>query len=264
MFDEKTCQELKAYVYMLIDPRDDQRKPFYVGKGNNNRVFDHVKTAIKDGDILSLKYDLINEIQKKHTVEHLIVRHGLSDKEAYHLECGIIDVIEHLGFPLTNIVNGHNSLEKGIMTTDMVVARNKADHLTNMDSDCVIININKTYKRNSGQNAVYQATKETWRMSDPKNKIKFVLSEYRGLIVEVFEVEEWYTKTRKSGPNSKLPNKEYEGWGFNGKVADEIIRKKYIYKSIAHLKKKGASNVIKYSNVVNLRTAAIASDAVIG
>ena len=21
-FDEKTCQELKAYVYMLIDPRD--------------------------------------------------------------------------------------------------------------------------------------------------------------------------------------------------------------------------------------------------
>lgn len=36
MFDEKTIQHLKYYVYMLIDPADN--KPFYIGKGVQNRV----------------------------------------------------------------------------------------------------------------------------------------------------------------------------------------------------------------------------------
>lgn len=39
MFDEKTKQKLKKYVYMLIDPRDN--RPFYIGQGVNDRVFDH-------------------------------------------------------------------------------------------------------------------------------------------------------------------------------------------------------------------------------
>ena len=38
-------------------------------------------------------------------------------------------------------------------------------------------------------NPIYQATKETWLISEWKlPQIKYVLSEYRGLIVEVFEV----------------------------------------------------------------------------
>ena len=39
----------------------------------------------------------------------------------------------------------------------------------------------------------------------------------------------------------------YEGWGFNGKIAHEAIRNKYINKSIAHLKKRGQANPIRYS-----------------
>ena len=46
MFDEKTQQALGYYVYMLIDPSNN--KPFYVGKGKNNRVFDHIEYAFKN------------------------------------------------------------------------------------------------------------------------------------------------------------------------------------------------------------------------
>ena len=46
MFDEKTKSELKFYVYLLINP--ETKTPFYVGKGQGNRVFDHLNDA-KDG-----------------------------------------------------------------------------------------------------------------------------------------------------------------------------------------------------------------------
>lgn len=38
-FSQKTKEELKYYVYALIDPRNN--KIFYVGKGNSNRFFSY-------------------------------------------------------------------------------------------------------------------------------------------------------------------------------------------------------------------------------
>ena len=43
MFDQITSEKLKFYVYCLIDPRDD--KPFYIGKGKGNRVFEHAESS---------------------------------------------------------------------------------------------------------------------------------------------------------------------------------------------------------------------------
>lgn len=40
-FSEEVCERLGNYVYRLIDPRNGET--FYVGKGRNNRVFDHAE-----------------------------------------------------------------------------------------------------------------------------------------------------------------------------------------------------------------------------
>lgn len=75
MFDEKTQKALGYYVYMLIDPRDD--RPFYVGKGVGNRIFNHVKNAIDNPTNSDEKCDVIRKIGPG-KVRHVIVTHGLA------------------------------------------------------------------------------------------------------------------------------------------------------------------------------------------
>lgn len=61
IFDENTCLKLGYYVYMLVDPRDN--RPFYVGKGTNNRVFDHILQALNDcTGIKNEKFETIRSI----------------------------------------------------------------------------------------------------------------------------------------------------------------------------------------------------------
>lgn len=252
MFDEKTRQELKFYVYVLIDPQDD--KPFYIGKGIDNRVFNHLACALADTDTSTAKYDKIREIiQREQNVKHVIVRHGLTENEAFQIEASLIDTLTYCGLLLSNIVGGHNSIEKGLMTSEEVIRLYNAQQLNQIGNDCGLININKTYRRGNGTNPIYQATKETWFKIGNMLERKYVLSEYRGLIVEVFEVENWYEKQR---PKNKTIGKDDKGkkiqiqidaigYGFDGKPAPDEIRNIYINKSIAHKKIRGQANPVR-------------------
>ena len=205
MFDPKTIAELKCYVYLLINPAS--KTPFYVGKGTGNRIFNHLQNA-KDGKRGTDKLTEIQHILEQNLeVEHVIVRHGLNDKTAFNIEAALIDTFKYIPsfktFVRGNIQGGINSIEKGLMNAEEIARKYNAEPLDRMTKECVIININSSYKRASGENRIYQATKEIWKMKDP----------------------------RKS-------------YGFDGQVAPDIIRDKYINKSVAHKKKHGASNPI--------------------
>ena len=247
MFDEKSRQQLKYYVYMLLDPTDN--KPFYVGKGTDNRVFNHLACALTDIDTSNAKYDKIREItQTGQTVKHIIVRHGLSESEAFQIEASLIDTLTYCVLLLSNKVVGHNSIEKGLMTSEEIVRLYNAQPLDKIGTDCILININRKYERGKGGQSIYQTTKETWTIRKSRlSQLKYVLSEYRGLIVEVFKVEEWYEKERGYLPHSKKYGQTKVGYGFNGVPAPDEIRNLYINKSIAHTKKRGAASAIRYN-----------------
>lgn len=88
-FDTLTQGKLQYYVYCLIDPDTD--KPFYVGKGKGNRVFEHAMGAIK-GSKESDKIGKINAIRcAGMRVKHVIIRHGLTENEAFKIESTLID-----------------------------------------------------------------------------------------------------------------------------------------------------------------------------
>ena len=246
MFDEKTKQNLKFYVYFLIDP--DTGSPFYIGKGKDNRVFNHMECAL-ESETSTDKYEKIREILNSNKkLEHIIVRHGLTEKVAFEIEASLIDTFDYINQGITNIAGGHKSIEKGLMTSDEIKRLYNADKLSEIENNCIIININKKYERGAGKNSIYEATKETWTIDKRKlNRLKYVLSEYRGLIVEVFEVEEWYEKERGYLPSSKKFGQTKIGYGFVGKIADNNIRNRYVNKSISHIKRRGAASVIRYN-----------------
>ena len=235
-FDHKTSEQIGYYVYCLIDPRTD--KPFYIGKGKGNRVFAHAQDAL-DSIAETDKLNTIREIKSSgNDVNHIIIQHGLNEETAFAIESALIDFAECFNIGLSNLVLGHKSYAFGLMTAEEIQRKYSAEPLKELDNGCVIININKTYKRAKGSKNYYEATKEAWAISDKRiPTIKYVLSEYRGFIVEVFKVDNdgWYKIKDHNGR---------QRWGFNGRPAPENIRSKYLNCSIN--KKRGAANPITF------------------
>ena len=257
VFDEKTILELKAYVYALFDPLED--RPFYIGKGRGNRVFQHVEGAILE-DKESNKYEKIREIRDRgenNRVKHTLVRHGMSDEVAFEVESALIDLANRTGANLTNEVTGHNSIENGMMSADDVMRKYNAQPLNELLHSVAIININKKYKlvrdealqvntKYSGKDLIYESVKQAWVMGKRRDSVEYVLAEYRGIIVEVYEVIEIINN--ESNPERWYKVTGYKNrWGFHGRRASDNIRDNYLNKSIAHHKKRGAANPIRYS-----------------
>ena len=81
--------------------------------------------------------------------------------------------------------------------------------------------------------------------------IKIVLF-FDGANIRVFEVKNWYPKKRLKNKTIDKERKikiqvEVIGRGFDGVVAPDEIRNLYINKSVAHIKQKGAAQVIRYN-----------------
>lgn len=242
MFDNLTITKLGFYVYALLNPLTN--KVFYIGKGLENRVFAHKNEVLENrSNLTSLKSIEIREIlDKKLDIKHLIIRHGLTEKEAFLVEATLIDYHNFSSEKLTNEVAGHQSRFYGIKTTDELIRQYNTPKLDSLFHKVIIININKKYAIAKSSNlSIYEATKESWVMSkDRFEELEYALAEFEGIIIGVYKINNWY-------PSKTNNNKRNYRWGFNGDEASIEIKEIYFNKSIQHIKKKGAANPIRYN-----------------
>lgn len=113
-FSENTQAKLQYYIYCLVNPLNHQI--FYIGKGINNRVFDHEIEAEKN---INKEHEKIQEIKNiwnhNQQVERYIIRSGMDEHEAFVAEETIIAMLKlmqnkqlHIS-QLSNIVEGHQT-----------------------------------------------------------------------------------------------------------------------------------------------------------
>ncbi|MDA3791275.1 MAG: hypothetical protein PF503_22605 [Desulfobacula sp.] len=87
----------------------------------------------------------------------------------------------------------------------------------------------------------------------PERKADYAFFVYRGEVKEVFAIKSWYPACTLTYNTRNIQDAirkvKVEGrWEFEGKIAEDNIRNKYIGKSVKHYLPYGASNPIVYIN----------------
>jgi hypothetical protein len=235
-FPASMVEKLGYYVYLLSDPETE--KVFYVGKGVGNRIFAHVNSALIN-PIETEKIEKIKKIQSKgFEIKHEILRHGLTEKEAYEVEAALID---YIGLPeLTNIVTGHETFYRGRMTVNELLALYEAKPIV-IKEPSILIRVNKLYERNIYEDELYEITRGNWVLSERRNKAKYGFAIYNGTVRQVYRINSWFTVSARS-----KKQKKQQRWRFEGEIAEDM--QCYVGGSVESYLKKGAQNPITYIN----------------
>lgn len=233
---QSTIEKLGYYVYLLIDPLTGQ--PFYVGKGCGNRINQHLFGALETDTEETSKIKKIRDLQKSGLeIEHIVLRHGLTEKEAFEVEAAVIDCIGIKN--LTNIVCGHHSSVRGKMALKNIKIEYEAVDAF-FDEPVVLIRINRLFRFDMPASELYDATRGDWKVGSRAKIAHIACAVFGGIIREVYSIREWQF----------VPGKKR--WKFDGEIASQEIRNKYADKNVARYWRRGSQNPIKYEGFPSL------------
>jgi len=240
-FSQEVRQKINYYVYRLIDPRNGET--FYVGKGKDDRVFQHIREEInaeKNQDNNDLKLRRIREIKGSGLkVIHIIHRHGMDERTAMEVESALIDA-----FPgITNVNQGIGGELRGVKTTEEIKRLYQAEVADFGKGKFILINVNRSFPN---ERNLYDATRFAWRIDVRKaRRAEAVIAVQQGLIKGVFKAEEWLPATRDNFP-SMVENIEGRN-GFKGTDVSGNYQR-FLHKKIPDkYLRRGARNPVRYT-----------------
>lgn len=207
-FSPGVVEKLRYYVYWLRDPRD--KAVFYVGKGEGNRVFQHMKcldAGVRPGEEAEKEKRIHAIAQAGLAVEHVIVRHNMDENEALMLEAVLIDVLPSLGIPLTNQVGGHGTGNYGAVTPEMLEAVYAAQELVVPNGlNVLLISANVEARNTDTGKSLLERTQVAWKVALARaGEVNMVLVHANGLVRGCYVPDPtgWQAKMRKF-PADKL------------------------------------------------------------
>lgn len=239
----------KFYVYALCD----RGVPFYIGKGEGLRVLAHETDAeaarlvrenldellAERGElqpeelkhyerILTEKLKQIRESKARGDFSSVIIKWGLTSKEAFMCESALINLLKSLEnksvLPLTNLVNGHASAAEAKSVANV---KTRARDIPTFLSDCAIktrelaelkalgyedqlaiVRIRQLYPLcivdgKVNPEYVKDCTRAAWTIADGRlENLKYLIALYRSRVVGIYRVtrisDELGTEWRKT------------------------------------------------------------------
>lgn len=243
-FSDITKQKLQYYVYALIDPRNNEI--FYVGKGINDRVFQHEWE--KETAIESEKHLRINAIKESgNAVKKVILLYGLTEESAFASESALINLLNYTEHhKLTNIMSGHHA--EPVMTVEEFELFHGAELLTEKDiqHNLLVIKINALYEHGMSDDEIKDCARGHWVINIKNaSKADYLVAVYHGIVVGVYENMQWYPSGKQTEFYPYLSEKTLAMTKRKYCTCTSVPESKYLGKNISALVKT-AQNPISY------------------
>lgn len=254
-FIPRVLEKLGFYVYLLVDPRDGAI--FYIGKGTGNRCFAHIAEArLTRADTVGdyAKLARIRAIEASGARVRIdLLRHGLSEREAFLVESAAIDLLGLAG--LVNRVAGHQASEVGRMSVSDANALYGAMPVTIAPEHRVmLIRINRRWQRGMSDDELYEAAREWWKVGPQARRLgtasapERAMAVFGGVVRAVYRIEVW--EPPSDDDLTGHPNRRSR-WCFVGE-RDRSMEELYLHRDVSdHLRGttgRSTQNPIRYVN----------------
>ena len=242
VFERGIAEKLKAYVYLLIDPRTNL--VFYVGKGKGNRAHAHSLAALGQLDQATKRHLKIDTVRAIHgeglQVEIEILRHGMTDEEAFLVESAGIDLLRVHGrvadgetaANLSNLHRGHDA-RLGIASVEELVVRYAARRVV-IEDPLILIRPSNLWWQAKDDNQRYEATRKWWKIGvASRDRVTHAAAVVDGIIRMVWKIDHWEDDPAEGRA------------AFTGS-RDPELEARYVWGDVSDLLPLGAQNPIHY------------------
>jgi hypothetical protein len=96
---------------------------------------------------------------------------------------------------------------------------------------------------------LYDATRAAWKVLSKRDRAKYALGVFEGIVREVYEITSWLPSGSTFSSRNPRGDPRRDRYEFVGVLAPERIRDRHVDRYVGHQFPRGAQNPVAYTNV---------------